>query len=102
MLISRLIILAALIVTTANNSERVTAAPADRADGYHGIWYSNQSTGDEYKFKYSGGYATYPQQHMPIAIYSAAANKTFFVYGGARGETKKKGHQVVYFFYSDG
>src|SRR3954470_18591375 len=102
MLISRLIILAALIVTTANNSERVTAAPADRADGYHGIWYSNQSTGDEYHFKYSGGYATYPQQHMPIAIYSAAANKTFFVYGGSTGKPKELAYMVSYFDHATG
>ena len=39
-------------------------------------------TKDEYAFKYSGGMATYPQQHAPIACYAAAANKTFFVYGG--------------------
>lgn len=29
-------------------------------DGYRGIWYANQPSGDEYKFKYSGGFATYP------------------------------------------
>jgi hypothetical protein len=37
---------------------------------------------DEYVYKYSGGFATCPQQHVPIAIYSKEANKTFFVYGG--------------------
>lgn len=51
-------------------------------DGYRGIWYSNGATKDQYAFKYSGGMATYPQQHAPIACYAAAANKTFFVYGG--------------------
>jgi len=51
-------------------------------DGYRGIWYYNQATKDEYKFKYSGGMATYPYQHNPIAIYSAEVEKTFFVYGG--------------------
>ncbi len=50
-------------------------------DGYRGIWYANQPSGDEYKFKYSGGLATYPQQHIPIAYYSKPAHKTFFVYG---------------------
>ena len=35
----------------------------EKADGYRGIWYSNQPTGDEYVYKYSGGLATYPQQH---------------------------------------
>ena len=42
----------------------------------------NQPTKDEHKFKYSGGTATYPQQHAPIAIYAKAADKTFFVFGG--------------------
>ena len=51
-------------------------------DGYRGIWYINQPSRDEYKYKYSGGFATYPQQHLPIAIHSEEANKTFFVYGG--------------------
>ena len=55
----------------------------EKADGYHGIWYSNQPTGDEYVYKYSGGLATYPQQHSPIAIYAPAARKTFFCYGGS-------------------
>jgi hypothetical protein len=57
-----------------------TAFPTD--DGYRGIWYMNQPSKDEYKYKYSGGFATYPQQHAPIAIYSKEANKTFFCYGG--------------------
>lgn len=51
-------------------------------DGYRGIWYSNQAQDDAYKFKYSGGFATYPQQHIPIAIHAPQARKTFFCYGG--------------------
>src|SRR5262245_31307962 len=50
-------------------------APAEaealpRADGYSGIWYMNQLSKDKYVYKYSGGMATYPQQHAPIAIYA--------------------------------
>lgn len=78
------------------------SAPAHRADGYRGIWYSNQPTGDEYNFKYSGGFATYPQQHEPIAIYSAAANKTFFVYGGSTGKPKELACMVSYFDHETG
>src|SRR3954454_13884971 len=37
-------------------------------DGYRGIWYWNQRSNDEYVYKYSGGFATYPQQHVPIAL----------------------------------
>lgn len=58
-----------------------------RADGYRGIWYMNQPTKDVYKYKYSGGFATYPQQHVPIAIYAPAARKTFFVFGGTTIDT---------------
>ena len=78
------------------------AAPAERVDGYRGIWYSNQSTGDEYHYKYSGGFATYPQQHVPIAIYSAAANKTFFAYGGSTGKPKELACMVSYFDHATG
>ena len=32
---------------------------------YRGIWYFNQPSKDAYVYKYSGGFATYPQQHAP-------------------------------------
>ena len=65
------------------------AGPSPRDDGYRGIWYANQPTGDAFAFKYSGGFATYPQQHVPIAIHAPAAKRTFFVYGGtARGANR--------------
>ena len=67
------------------------------ADGYRGIWYSNQKTGDEYVYKYSGGMATYPQQHTPIAIYAAAVDKTFFVYGGTVSGKQELLHMVSSF-----
>ena len=61
---------------------QIFAEPLPTDDGYRGIWYFNQPTSDEYRYKYSGGFATYPQQHAPIAIYCAEVEKTFFVYGG--------------------
>jgi hypothetical protein len=78
------------------------AEPAPTADGYRGIWYSNQATGDEHRFKYSGGLGTYPQQHTPIAIYSAAADKTFFCYGGSTGKPKELACMVSYFDHATG
>ncbi len=85
------------------------SAPADddaitlKVDGgYRGIWYSNQKTGDRYVYKYSGGMATYPQQHMPIAIYAPAVNKTFFVYGGTVPGNKALLHMVSYFDHATG
>lgn len=75
----------------------IYAAPAERADGYRGIWYMNQATGDEFRYKYSGGFATYPQQQEPIAIYSRTANKTFFCYGGSTDKPKELACMVSYF-----
>ena len=47
-------------------------------DGYRGIWYGIPlSTKDNkygYNYKYSGGLAVYPANHMPIAIYCPEAN----------------------------
>lgn len=75
-------------------------------DGYHGIWYYNQPSRDEYKFKYSGGFATYPQQHMPIAVYCKEADKTFFVYGGTTARSAKDKqmllHMVSYYDHKTG
>ena len=62
----------------------IEAVPEDlgTADGYRGIWYYNQESGDEYVYKYSGGLGTYCAKHIPFAVYSPEANRTFFVYGG--------------------
>jgi hypothetical protein len=69
----------------------------ERDNGYRGIWYQNQPTRDEYVYKYSGGMPTYPQQHMPIAVYAPAVNKTFFVYGGTTPGNTTLLHMVSFF-----
>lgn len=75
-------------------------------DGYRGIWYYNEPSRDEYKYKYSGGFATYPQQHAPIAIYCREVNKTFFVYGGTTarnpGDKQELLHLVSYYDHNTG
>jgi hypothetical protein len=71
--------------------------PLPRANGFRGIWYANQPSKDEYAFKYSGGMATYPQQHTPIAIYAPAVNKTFFCYGGRYADSNRLLHMLSYF-----
>jgi hypothetical protein len=78
------------------------AEPLPADDGYRGIWYSNQPTKDEYRFKYSGGMATYPQQHIPIAIHSQKADKTFFVYGGTPKGRNTLLHMVSYYDHATG
>lgn len=76
------------------------ALPKD--EGYRGIWYSIQPSKDEFRYKYSGGFATYPQQHAPIAIYSRPANKTFFCYGGTVKGKQELLHMVSYFDHATG
>lgn len=78
-------------------------APLPAESGYHGIWYQNQPTKDEFRYKYSGGMATYPQQHVPIAVYAPAVHKTFFVYGGAtRAGKRSLLHMISYFDHARG
>ncbi|MBI4893252.1 MAG: BNR-4 repeat-containing protein [Acidobacteria bacterium] len=77
------------------------------AAGYRGIWYFNQPSGDQYVYKYSGGFATYPQQQSPIAIYAGEVNKTFFVYGGSLSNSPESGkpellHMVSYYDHKTG
>ncbi|HXG61578.1 MAG TPA: BNR-4 repeat-containing protein [Planctomycetota bacterium] len=76
--------------------------PCLRDDGYRGLWYANQPSGDEYGYKYSGGFATYPQQHVPIACYSPEARKTFFCYGGRPRDTNRLLHMVSYYDHATG
>ncbi|MCG7752602.1 BNR-4 repeat-containing protein [Flavihumibacter cheonanensis] len=71
-------------------------------NGYRGIWYSNQPSGDEYVYKYSGGLGTYPANHYPFSVYSPEVNKTFFCYGGTDAAGKTLLHMVSYFDHKTG
>jgi BNR repeat-containing family member len=98
----RFLPIAALAIAVSVAIRATVAAPAPTAEGYRGIWYMNQPTGDEYRYKYSGGLGTYPQQHTPIAIYSGTANKTFFCYGGSTGKPKELACMMSYFDHATG
>lgn len=78
------------------------SVPLRKDDGYRGIWYYNQPAHDEYVYKYSGGFGTYPQQQLPIAYYSRKANKTFFCYGGAAKDKNELWHMVSYYDHATG
>ncbi len=95
--ISIFIITCTATVLTAASKENTPIVPnpgtvvnLHHADGYRGIWYSNQKSDDRYRYKYSGGLGTYCAKHNPHAVYSPEANKTFFVYGGTKGLGKPK------------
>ena len=68
-----------------------------KADGFRGIWYCNQLSGDEYVYKYSGGMGTYCAGHVPMAVYSKKADKTFFCFGGTDARNATLLQSVSYF-----
>jgi hypothetical protein len=73
------------------------AADVPRADGYRGIWFTLGQF-SKHGDKYSGGLGTYTANHNPMAVYSGAAGKTFFTYGGTiRGQR----HLLVMASYYD-
>ncbi len=84
-------------------STSVEAVPQDlgAADGYRGIWYYNQKSDDEYVYKYSGGLGTYCAKHIPFAVYSPEANRTFFVYGGNETASAEDRNLVAMASYYD-
>lgn len=72
-------------------------------DGYRGIWYMNQPTKDEYKYKYSGGLGTYCDYHSPNAVYCPEVKKTFFCFGGTSPDDfRKLRHMVSYYDHESG
>jgi len=69
-----------------------------RDDGYRGIWYMNQPSGDKYVYKYSGGLGTYCAKHKPFAVYCRQVHKTFFCYGGTTTDSNRRLlHMVSYY-----
>ncbi len=63
------------------NSTAMNEGSPRTIDGFKGIWF-DLGQRSEYGSKYSGGLGTYTAKHHPLAVYSEAAQKTFFVYGG--------------------
>ena len=72
-------------------------------DGYRGVWYQNQPTKDEYKYKYSGGLGTYCDYHQPFSVYVPEVDKTFFCYGGTSHDSPTElWHMISYFDHKTG
>ncbi len=76
-----IILTTSLLSAAQSDSGQVLTLNA-KDNGYRGIWYMNQPLQNEYRFKYSGGLATYCAKHGPFAVYCDKVNKTFFCYGG--------------------
>lgn len=74
---------------------------SSRDDGYRGIWFTLGQR-SEFGDKYSGGLGTYTANHVPLAIYVAEVNKTFFVYGGAKQGQRHLLAMASYFDHQTG
>ncbi|MCA1761142.1 MAG: BNR repeat-containing protein, partial [Bacteroidales bacterium] len=81
----QLIILSFLLIGIYSSAQTLNNT---KIDGYRAIWFE---LGQKYEYgdKYSGALGTYTAKHVPLAIYSKEANKTFFVFGGTKSENER-------------
>ncbi len=97
----RLTVAVFCLAVAASAGAAIAQAPAAKDDGYRGIWFTlGQKC--EYGDKYSGGLGTYTAKHVPLAVYSAEAKKTFFVYGGAKEGQRHLLAMVSYYDHERG
>jgi hypothetical protein len=94
-------LLAAIAVATIGRAAEPTGNGAATDDGYRGIWFTLGQK-SEYGDKYSGGLGTYTANHVPMAIYSKEADKTFFVYGGAKQGKRHLLEMISYYDHKRG
>lgn len=100
---SRRFALALLAVSVCLSLARADEPREVRAeDGFRGIWYMNQPQDDEFRYKYSGGLGTFPQQHLPLAVYAPQAGKTFFCYGGKSADGNHIQNMVSFYDHDTG
>lgn len=85
----------------AGPATETATVSAERDDGYRGIWFSLGQF-SEYGDKYSGGLGTYTAKHVPLAVYAAEVDKTFFVYGGGRKGERYLLAMASYFDHATG
>src|SRR5881397_3168859 len=88
------------LLAPRGTGREATAADANasrRADGYRGIWFTLGQF-SKHGDKYSGGLGTYTANHVPMAVYSPTADKTFFTYGGT---IKGRRHLLIMASYFD-
>lgn len=87
--------LSLLAVLSTTGHVTCSAAANPTADGYRGIWYASVGY-------YSGGFALFPSQHSPSAVYRPEAKKTFFVYGGTVAGKRQLQAMVAYYDHQRG
>ena len=87
--------------SASSNRPAKIGRSSKRDTGYRGIWFTLGQK-SKYGDKYSGGFGTYTANHVRMAIYSKEANKTFFVYGGARDGKQHLLDMVSYYDHASG
>ena len=96
-----LISLSAFLSCFACAQTNAPVVASQKDDGYRGIWFTLGQK-SEFGDKYSGGLGTYTANHVPMAIYSKEANKTFFVYGGAKQGKRYLLDMISYYDHATG
>ncbi len=90
------VVMMSLVVVVSAAEPGRSSAPSDAtADGYYGIWYAIRGS-------YGGGFALFPSQHSPSAVYRAEVKKTFFVYGGTVPGKQELQAMVSYYDHQRG
>ena len=97
----RPVILAALVLLPLSGprvaSAQGTPAVTPQADGFHGIWFSLGQR-SAYGDKYSGGLGTYTANHVPMAHYVRAVNRTYLTWGGTPAADQRRLQIMVSYF----
>ena len=91
-------ILTSIVLLFLFHSSSPISAQNPVFNGYKGIWFT-LGQNSEYGDKYSGGLGTYTADHIPVAIYSPEAKKTFFIYVGTTAADKR--HLLIMVSYYD-
>lgn len=76
------------------------AVETPKAEGFRGIWY-DLGQRSEFGSKYSGGLGTYTANHVPMAHYVEAVNRTYLTWGGTPASDKRL-LQILVSYYDHG
>jgi hypothetical protein len=68
-----------------------------QAGGFRGIWFSLNAP-LEYGWRYSGGLGTYTANHVPMAHYVPAVNRTYLTWGGTTAANERRLLILVSYF----
>ncbi|MBW3636021.1 MAG: BNR repeat-containing protein [Armatimonadetes bacterium] len=90
-------VLSAASAASREKADSPARQPTRAGAGFRGIWFS---LGKKFKHgdKYSGGLGTYTANHVPMAVYAPAAQKTFFVYGGTSAADEQRLQAMISFY----